>query len=651
MTAAAPSLTKKCPQCASTYDVDAEFCPRDGARLEEHEAEDPYIGQVISGHIELQSVAGIGAMGKVYRARQKGIERDVAVKILHRELSTNAQLVHRFHREARIASKLRHPHVVEVHLAGQLPDGALYIVMEYLDGSSLATVLQKTGPLPLARALGIAMQIADAVGEAHALGIVHRDLKPDNVMLVRRAGVDDWAKVLDFGIARIQVGEQSMETAAGRIFGTARYMSPEAASGGEVGSPGDVYAIATIVYEMLAGRTPFDGPPLGLLIKHLHEAPPPLGTWPSAAVVPEAIARVVMDNLAKTADKRAQTARAFADQLAAAAREVGVAIPKVDLVARVGDGPRSHRPSQAVDPTVPDEPGPSVIGPTPLATTAPMTPLPVEPIPTSTSTAGAAASANGTASASSLAGVAPPSGWSRVWPALVALAFVLGIASTILVKRRLDAPDAEHAAYVSNVRHVLSEGHYVAPPGENVKELVAQGLERWPKDTDLEQLRSEAEHEMITMAIAARESGDVVGARNLARDAYALDPTDNSARFMRAQAEDDLAAINAGPGLESGPPRLVFESPPVVRTGAKVEMRCRVVPGTAGAKAKITALKVTVMPNGQTTGGAPVTLTSANPADVRMELTAPAVGSWDVAFEANVGGTVVRAMRDLDVTP
>src|SRR5260221_9859930 len=128
---------------------------------------------VIAGDVEIESVAGNGAMGRVYRAHQRSVDRPVAVKILHRELSGNTQLVRRFHREAKIASKLQHPHVVEVHLAGQLPDGSMYIVMEFLDGRSLAEALADAGGrLPLPRSLPIGLQLCDAVGEGHYLGVV-----------------------------------------------------------------------------------------------------------------------------------------------------------------------------------------------------------------------------------------------------------------------------------------------------------------------------------------------------------------------------------------------------------------------------------------------------------------------------------------------
>ena len=252
---------KACPSCGARFPADALFCSLDGSPLTTSPgliaasaATDPYLGREILGHIEIRQLVGIGAMGRVYRAFQRGIDRDVAVKVLHRELSSNKALVARFDREAKVASRLAHPNVVHVLLVGQLPDGAMYIVMEYLDGLSLQSALAGAlGAMPLPRALHIALQLCDAAGEGHAQGIVHRDLKPENVMLVRRADDPDFVKVLDFGIARVHWGEQSMATAAGLIFGTARYISPEGAQGEQVGPAGDVYSIATMLYQMLSG--------------------------------------------------------------------------------------------------------------------------------------------------------------------------------------------------------------------------------------------------------------------------------------------------------------------------------------------------------------------------------------------------------------
>jgi eukaryotic-like serine/threonine-protein kinase len=336
---------KSCPSCAEQYDADVLFCPRDGTPLAStrnpslHGMErDPYLGVELPGQIRLTHLIGIGSMGRVYRAFQGGIERDVAVKVLHRELSGNAELVGRFHREAKVASRLVHPNVVQVLMTGALPKGddpgtggELYLVMEHLDGISLLSALAAAGTsgegqaLPLPRALHVALQICDAVGEAHAQGIVHRDLKPENVMLVRRGDDPDYVKVLDFGIARLDWADRAHATQAGLIFGTAKYISPEGAEGQAVGPAADVYSIATMLFQMLAGRTPFEGDsPVALLVQHTHAPPPPLRTIARASYVPEPLEATIMANLAKKPAERAPNARALGRDLIAAARAGGL---------------------------------------------------------------------------------------------------------------------------------------------------------------------------------------------------------------------------------------------------------------------------------------------------------------------------------------
>ena len=336
-----PATPKACPACGTRYPVDALFCATDGTPLQNAATSsgpdvDPYLGREIIGHIEIRQLAGIGAMGRVYRAFQKGIDRDVAVKILHRELSANQQLVARFHREAKVASRLAHSNVVNAYLTGLLPDGSMYIVMEYLDGLSLQSALAAVGgAMPLQRALHVGLQLCDAVGEAHAQGIVHRDIKPENVMLIRRGNDPDFVKVLDFGIARLNWGDQSMATAAGLIFGTARYISPEGAQGEQVAPSGDVYGIATLLYQMLAGRTPFEGESaVALLVQQIHDPPPPLRSIARASYVPEPIARVIMNNLGKNPSERAVDARVLGRALLDAAKASGLSAD--DLVGRAG---------------------------------------------------------------------------------------------------------------------------------------------------------------------------------------------------------------------------------------------------------------------------------------------------------------------------
>ncbi len=339
-----PPSAKSCPACGERYEGDVLFCPKDGTPLSNTRSAsfqtaeaDTYVGVELAGQIRIKHLIGIGSMGRVYRAFQAGIERDVAVKILHRELSGNGELVARFHREAKVASRLVHPNVVQVLMTGTVPfradprvGGEMYLVMEHLDGISLLSALAAAGntgtaALPLPRALHIVLQLCDAVGEAHVQGIVHRDLKPENVMLIKRGEDPDYVKVLDFGIARIDWANQSMATQAGLIFGTAKYISPEGAAGEGVGPPADVYSIATILYQCLAGRAPFeDESPVALLVQHTHAVPPELRSIPRASYVPTPIAEVVMQNLAKKPSARAQDARAFGRDLVAAMRASGL---------------------------------------------------------------------------------------------------------------------------------------------------------------------------------------------------------------------------------------------------------------------------------------------------------------------------------------
>ncbi len=353
--AAVPAeVIKTCATCGGQFPGDALFCPVDGTPLRKASGNgadlaenDPYLKCEIAGHIEVRQLAGIGAMGRVYRAFQRGVERDVAVKILHRELSSNPQLVSRFTREAKVASKLQHPNVVSILLSGQMPDGALYIVMEFLDGMSLMSALAASGgALPLPRALHIAVQLADAVGEAHTQGIVHRDLKPENVMLVRRGEDKDFVKVLDFGIARMHWAEQSMATAAGLIFGTARYISPEGARGEAVTAASDVYSIATMTYQMVSGRTPFEGDQaVGLLVQQIHDKPPLLRSLARASYVPEQIADVIMQGLAKDQNDREKDARSFGRAIVDAARAAGLSSDEISRPIIAGRSSAASLPS------------------------------------------------------------------------------------------------------------------------------------------------------------------------------------------------------------------------------------------------------------------------------------------------------------------
>src|SRR5437868_3234953 len=177
----------RCSSCGESYAAGVIFCPRDGAALSARPADrgpDPYVGQTLHATFRVEALIGEGAVGRVYRAHQLGVERTVALKIMHRDLASNEAVCSRFRREARIAGSLSHPNLVNVLLLSELdqgPEAVPFLALEYLDGLSLRSALSAQGALSVTRAVHVLLQIADAVGEAHQHGIVHRDLKPENV--------------------------------------------------------------------------------------------------------------------------------------------------------------------------------------------------------------------------------------------------------------------------------------------------------------------------------------------------------------------------------------------------------------------------------------------------------------------------------------
>jgi serine/threonine protein kinase len=262
---------------------------------------------------------GRGGMGVVYAARDEVLGKRVAIKVLLDDVSRDSELVERFMNEARAASAIEHPGIVAVHHTGS-DGGAVYIVMELLQGESLATRLKARGAMPLALAIGLARQVANALEAAHQAGIVHRDLKPDNVFLVPDVEVagGERAKLLDFGVAKL-LGDGAAtvaRTMTGAILGTPHYMSPEQCEGArEVDARSDLYSLGCMLFQMVSGRLPFQSAGVGGLIgMHLHVAPPTLrSVRPDAPVELETlIARL----LAKDPAERLQTAAEVAGALA-----------------------------------------------------------------------------------------------------------------------------------------------------------------------------------------------------------------------------------------------------------------------------------------------------------------------------------------------
>ncbi|MGB8332731.1 MAG: serine/threonine-protein kinase [Polyangiales bacterium] len=321
-------MRKICLRCGAKFASRAEYCPHDGSRLvTDDEIADPLLGKVLLEQFRIDAQIGTGGMGTVYRARQTTVDRDVAIKVLRPELARDEQAVFRFEREARLAISLDHPNLVRVFLSGRLSDGRLYIVMELLEGRSLADELDEHGPPTLERALIMVMKLCAGLGAVHAAGVVHRDIKPENVYLVRRGRDNDFVKLVDFGIARVlqDGGVGPATTQTGRVFGTATYISPEAATGEETDQRSDIYSLGVLTYQLLTGELPFEGKTAGaVLMQHVHQAPPPLQTKGQGAAVPDALARVVMRSLSKDPGARQQTLAEFLDALSEAAGRAGL---------------------------------------------------------------------------------------------------------------------------------------------------------------------------------------------------------------------------------------------------------------------------------------------------------------------------------------
>ncbi len=262
----------------------------------------------LGAHYEIERLLGQGGMGSVYLARDKTLDRPVAIKVIGGDVTTNAQLRERFLLEARTVAKMRHPNLVAVYSAGDA-DGLLYFVMEYVPGESLRDLLTREGKVEKGRAERILHEMSLALDYAHANGIVHRDVKPENILLDRETGR---AMLTDFGVARALEGDGRM-TGTGLILGSPRYMSPEQASGETtLDGRSDLYSLALVGYEMFTGKPVVEsGNIAGMLVKHLTETPKPLAE--AAIDVPEGAATAIARALAKDRDQRWASGREMAE--------------------------------------------------------------------------------------------------------------------------------------------------------------------------------------------------------------------------------------------------------------------------------------------------------------------------------------------------
>jgi serine/threonine-protein kinase len=299
---------KRCPECNEKFRPDAGFCPFDGSRLVPDRWEPPLrdalVGTTVDGRYEVLRILGEGGMGTVYGVRHVTLGRPAALKVLRSDLAQEGELAARFLQEAQATAAIKHPGVVSILDFGRLPDGRPYFVMEQLEGRTLADAIHQGGPAPAARAVGIAVKIADALGAAHAAGIVHRDLKPENVYLVPGPEGEPDVRVVDFGAAVI-LGRSRL-TKKGVVFGTPHYMAPEQAAGRAIDHRTDIYALGILLYEMLTAKVPFEGDTyMGILTQHMFAEPvPPSRVRPERAGEMGILEAVVLRALAKDPNDR-----------------------------------------------------------------------------------------------------------------------------------------------------------------------------------------------------------------------------------------------------------------------------------------------------------------------------------------------------------
>ena len=268
------------------------------------------LGSVLDGRYRIDAVLGTGGMGRVYRAEHTKIGKSVAIKVLHADLGRNREASQRFQREAIASGRLDHPNIVGVSDFGVLDDGAFYLVMEVLEGESLGDRLDRDHRIHWVEAIEILRGVLHGLRHAHERGVVHRDIKPDNVYLARKDG-DPIIKILDFGIAKLYAGsdEDPAATRAGLTVGTPAYLSPEQAVGGEITPKSDLYSASILLYEMLAGRAPFeDKDPLAMLGAHVSRRPPAFAESAPGVEIPPPLEDIMQRGLMKMAADRIASA-------------------------------------------------------------------------------------------------------------------------------------------------------------------------------------------------------------------------------------------------------------------------------------------------------------------------------------------------------
>jgi serine/threonine-protein kinase len=497
------------------------------------------IGKVIDGKYALDSLLGRGGMGAVYRGHHVAMGRKVAVKVIHPQLATDQIAARRFVREARGTFAVDSDHAVKVYdfAESDQPPGLLYMVMEHLDGRTVAEELKVDGAMSVSRALRVARQVASALEAAHRVGIIHRDIKPENVMLIRVGDDPDFAKVLDFGLAKLIEGTPDPALSAasltqhGMVFGTPDYMSPEQATGKKLDLRTDVYALGASLFEMLTGRPLFHGAsPMAVLVQHVREAPPHLVDFAPQLAHLDAVDRLVQRCIAKSPDDRPATAR---DLIAAIDRVVD-GLPSAPVAT-----PGSETMSMPALPRVPRTGGQSLwverLDETGSTTTAPDRIVSgladkLEPAP---------------------AGTSQPVRRRRLWLVAVGgLAFGAGGAGIWMATRGSTAASrsasiTDDAASIDAAATVAASVDAKAPSDAAAAVAVAPPDGRTPADARPRvAVDRDAVERLVKTAYEARAAGNRLKQMGAAGEALDLDRRDVQANFLLGDAlvlEGDIA--------------------------------------------------------------------------------------------------------------
>jgi eukaryotic-like serine/threonine-protein kinase len=318
-------MVMQCPKCSKSFPQEKSFCPYDGSALVSVDGKNDFIGYVLDNKYLLEEQIGEGTTGKIFRATHLQLQAPIAIKLLRQDLMNNSTAIERFRREAYAAMKIRHPNAIAVMDFGITSDDLIYVVMEFLTGIPLSERLRQKEKLSLLEANNIIQQICAVLNIAHRRGIVHRDLKPDNIFL-HQEDDEEVVKVVDFGIAKlIQAldGIQSSEiTGGGNLIGTPHYISPEQCTAARPVDPrSDIYSLGIILYRMLSGKLPFEGPnSIAVIYKQItDEAVPVHEINPD---IPPIISGVVSRAMEKNPDSRPKDVLTFSRELSAAIKTV-----------------------------------------------------------------------------------------------------------------------------------------------------------------------------------------------------------------------------------------------------------------------------------------------------------------------------------------